>query len=162
MEKARKFQKSICFYFIDYTKAFDCVDHIPEAPGFTLAPPQGAMTDDTQPWPVRCQLSKESSSGPQSSHPDKGGLHCPSRKAGRATGLEWGCFTGLEACPMCGFQQRLSTMGYGGRRRLLHICPACYSPWTHKESNMTEGRTVGFFLISIFIYLAALGLSCSS
>ena len=27
MEKARKFQKSICFYFIDYTKAFDCVDH---------------------------------------------------------------------------------------------------------------------------------------
>ena len=27
MEKARKFQKSICFYFIDYTKAFDYMDH---------------------------------------------------------------------------------------------------------------------------------------
>ena len=26
-EKARKFQKSISFCFIDYTKAFDCVDH---------------------------------------------------------------------------------------------------------------------------------------
>ena len=27
MEKAREFQKNIYFYFIDYTKAFDCVDH---------------------------------------------------------------------------------------------------------------------------------------
>ena len=27
MEKAREFQKSICFCFIDYTKAFDYVDH---------------------------------------------------------------------------------------------------------------------------------------
>ena len=26
-EKARKFQKSIYFCFIDYAKAFDCVDH---------------------------------------------------------------------------------------------------------------------------------------
>ena len=26
-EKAREFQKNIYFYFIDYTKAFDCVDH---------------------------------------------------------------------------------------------------------------------------------------
>ena len=26
-EKARKFQKNIYFCFIDYTKAFDCVDH---------------------------------------------------------------------------------------------------------------------------------------
>ena len=25
--KAREFQKNICFYFIDYSKAFDCVDH---------------------------------------------------------------------------------------------------------------------------------------
>ena len=25
--KARKFQKNIYFYFIDYAKAFDCVDH---------------------------------------------------------------------------------------------------------------------------------------
>ena len=28
MEKAKKFQKNICFYFIDYAKVFDCVDHI--------------------------------------------------------------------------------------------------------------------------------------
>ena len=27
LEKAREFQKSIYFYFIDYAKAFDCVDH---------------------------------------------------------------------------------------------------------------------------------------
>jgi len=27
MEKAREFQKNIYFYFIDCTKAFDCVDH---------------------------------------------------------------------------------------------------------------------------------------
>ena len=27
MEKAREFQKSIYFSFIDYVKAFDCVDH---------------------------------------------------------------------------------------------------------------------------------------
>ena len=27
MEKAREFQKSICFCCIDYAKAFDCVDH---------------------------------------------------------------------------------------------------------------------------------------
>ena len=26
-EKAREFQKNIYFCFIDYTKAFDCVDH---------------------------------------------------------------------------------------------------------------------------------------
>ena len=27
MEKAREFQKSIYFCFIDYAKAFDCLDH---------------------------------------------------------------------------------------------------------------------------------------
>ena len=27
MEKAREFQKTIYFCFIDYAKAFDCVDH---------------------------------------------------------------------------------------------------------------------------------------
>ena len=27
MEKAREFQKNICFCFTDYAKAFDCVDH---------------------------------------------------------------------------------------------------------------------------------------
>ena len=27
MEKAREFQKNIYFFFSDYTKVFDCVDH---------------------------------------------------------------------------------------------------------------------------------------
>ena len=27
MEKAKEFQKNICFCFIDHAKAFDCVDH---------------------------------------------------------------------------------------------------------------------------------------
>ena len=27
MEKAREFQKNVCFCFPDYAKAFDCVDH---------------------------------------------------------------------------------------------------------------------------------------
>ena len=27
MEKGREFQKNICFCFINYDKAFDCVDH---------------------------------------------------------------------------------------------------------------------------------------
>ena len=27
MKKAKEFQKNICFCFIDYVKAFDCVDH---------------------------------------------------------------------------------------------------------------------------------------
>ena len=27
MAKAREFQENICFCFIDYAKAFDCVDH---------------------------------------------------------------------------------------------------------------------------------------
>ena len=27
MEKAREFQENIYFYFIDYAKTFDCVDH---------------------------------------------------------------------------------------------------------------------------------------
>ena len=27
IEKAREFQKNICFCFIDYPKAFDCVNH---------------------------------------------------------------------------------------------------------------------------------------
>ena len=27
LKKSREFQKNICFCFIDYVKAFDCVDH---------------------------------------------------------------------------------------------------------------------------------------
>jgi len=36
MEKAREFQKNIYFCFIDYAKAFDCVDHTAALKG-TLA-----------------------------------------------------------------------------------------------------------------------------
>ena len=42
MDKAREFQKSIYFCFIDYAKAFDCVDHNklenPERDGNTRPP----------------------------------------------------------------------------------------------------------------------------
>ena len=42
MEKAREFQKNIYFCFIDYAKAFDCVDHnkleISERDGNTRPP----------------------------------------------------------------------------------------------------------------------------
>ena len=42
IEKAREFQKNIYFCFIDYAKAFDCVDHSklknPERDGNTRAP----------------------------------------------------------------------------------------------------------------------------
>ena len=27
IEKARKFRENICFFFLDYVKSFDCVDH---------------------------------------------------------------------------------------------------------------------------------------
>ena len=42
MEKAREFQKNIYFCFLDYAKAFDCVDHNklenPERDGNTKPP----------------------------------------------------------------------------------------------------------------------------
>ena len=42
MEKAREFQKNIYFCFLDYAKAFDCVDHNklenPERDGNTRPP----------------------------------------------------------------------------------------------------------------------------
>ena len=42
MEKSREFQKKTYFYFIDYAKAFDCVDHnkleISERDGNTRPP----------------------------------------------------------------------------------------------------------------------------
>ena len=42
IEKARKFQKNIYFCFIDYAKAFDCVDHNKlensERDGYTRSP----------------------------------------------------------------------------------------------------------------------------
>ena len=44
IEKAREFQKNIYFWFIDYAKAFDCVDHnklwkIPKEMGIQGRPP---------------------------------------------------------------------------------------------------------------------------
>ena len=38
VEKAREFQKNIYFHFIDYAKAFDCVDHNFERDGNTRPP----------------------------------------------------------------------------------------------------------------------------
>ena len=38
IEKAREFQKSIYFCFINYAKAFDCVDHNSERDGNTRTP----------------------------------------------------------------------------------------------------------------------------
>ena len=42
IEKTREFQENICFCFIDYAKAFDCVDHNklenPERVGNTRPP----------------------------------------------------------------------------------------------------------------------------
>ena len=50
IKKAKEFQKNIYFYFIDYAKAFDCVDHnklwktlkvmgIPDTPDLPLEKP---------------------------------------------------------------------------------------------------------------------------
>ena len=36
IEKAREFQKDIYFCFIDYVKAFDCVDHFKNFPQFVV------------------------------------------------------------------------------------------------------------------------------
>ena len=47
--KAREFQKNICFWFIDYAKAFDCVDHnklwtIPKEVGIQTILPASCKT----------------------------------------------------------------------------------------------------------------------
>ena len=45
IEKARAFQKNVYFYFIDYAKSFDCVDHnklwkILKEMGISYLPPE--------------------------------------------------------------------------------------------------------------------------
>ena len=57
MEKARDFQKNIYFCFIDYAKAFDCVDHNQlensERVGNTRPP--------TASWEISMQVRKQQS-----------------------------------------------------------------------------------------------------
>ena len=57
MEKAREFQKTIYFCFIDYAKAFDCVNHKKtvensERDGNTRPP-------DLPPWEICMQVKKQ-------------------------------------------------------------------------------------------------------
>ena len=60
IEKAREFQKNIYFCFIDYAKAFDCIDHnklwkilkemgIPDQPDLPLEKPVCAGQEATEP-----------------------------------------------------------------------------------------------------------------
>ena len=61
IEKAREFQKNICFCFIEYAKAFDCVDHnklwkilqeigIPEPPDLPLEKPVCRSGSNSYNW----------------------------------------------------------------------------------------------------------------
>ena len=51
MEKAREFQKNIYFCFIDYAKAFDCVDYAPHALVGVMAGSVGRIPAKNV-WPV--------------------------------------------------------------------------------------------------------------
>ena len=55
MEKAREFQKNMYFCFIDYAKAFDCVDHNAAAKSLQLCP---TLSD-----PMACSLPGSSIHG---------------------------------------------------------------------------------------------------
>ena len=67
IEKAREFQKNIYFCFIDYAKAFDCVDHdqlwkILKRDGNTRScdlPPEKSITSDMQMTPPLWQKVKK-------------------------------------------------------------------------------------------------------
>ena len=57
MEKAREFQKNICFCFIDCVKAFDCVDHSKlenSSRDGTTRPPSVEFSSVTQSCPTLC------------------------------------------------------------------------------------------------------------
>ena len=64
MEKAREFQKNIYFCFIDYAKAFDCVDHKKlensSRDGNTRPPDLISITSDMQMTPPLWQKVKRS------------------------------------------------------------------------------------------------------
>ena len=57
IKKAREFQKNIYFCFIDYTKAFDCVDHNKlenKIFSFTNSPAAAAAAKSLQSCPTPC------------------------------------------------------------------------------------------------------------
>ena len=54
MKKAREFQKNIYFCFIDYAKAFDCVDHNKL---WKILKEMGYET--TWPWEIYMQVRKQ-------------------------------------------------------------------------------------------------------
>ena len=55
MEKAREFQKYIYFCFIDYAKAFDCVDHNKV---WKILQEMG-IPDHLPPWEICMQVKKQ-------------------------------------------------------------------------------------------------------
>ena len=58
MEKAREFQKNIYFCFIDYAKAFDCVDHNKLENFFTRWEYQTTLPAS---WEIFIQVKKQQS-----------------------------------------------------------------------------------------------------
>ena len=56
MEKAKEFQKSIYFCFIDYAKAFDCVDHNKLS---KILKEMGIPGHLTFPWETYMQVKKQ-------------------------------------------------------------------------------------------------------
>ena len=56
IEKPREFQKNIYFCFIDYAKAFDCVDHNKLC---NILKEMGIQTAWTASWEVRMQVEKQ-------------------------------------------------------------------------------------------------------
>ena len=55
IEKAREFQKNIYFCFIDYAKAFDCVDHNK----LEILREMGIPDHLTCPWEICMQVNKQ-------------------------------------------------------------------------------------------------------
>ena len=58
MEKAREFQKNIYFCFIDYAKAFDCVDH---KKLWKILKEMGISDTWTASWEICMQVRKQQS-----------------------------------------------------------------------------------------------------
>jgi len=56
MEKAREFQKNIYFCFIDYAKAFDCVDHNKL---WKILKEMGNQTTWSASWEICMQVRKQ-------------------------------------------------------------------------------------------------------
>ena len=56
MEKAREFQKNIYFCFIDYAKAFHCVDH---KKLWKILKEMGLPDHLTYPWEICMQVKKQ-------------------------------------------------------------------------------------------------------